>query len=319
MSFAGLDLFTGNQASKQAGMAKRQEQQKQALIQQGLDRINAIFGGGSYNMYTPAGGTYNPTQQYYKSDHKGGYSMYTPPHWYTQQANKPGAFAESQKYLDGMGVANPAGFFGGGGFGSSPFGFSDIFGSSRPPSPNQSINKGKLYQMVKSPTYKGFDENFYKQRADAYSAYAMPQLAQQYKQASNAIDFGLANRGLLNSGANNQAQSNLNLALGQQKQNVVDTGIAQSQALRTNVENSRQQAVQQLYQSADPGQAQLQALNSYNSLSQPSAYAPIANAFSGLANQYALNQVLSTYRNNGYNAPLQNFNANAGALPGNTY
>src|ERR1041385_4495980 len=54
-----------------------------------------------------------------------------------------------------------------------------------------------------------FDPQFYQQRAQAYTNFAMPQLGQQYRQTRNQIGFNLANRNLTGSSTAVQQWSDL--------------------------------------------------------------------------------------------------------------
>ena len=155
------------------------------------------------------------------------------------------------------------------------------------------INKGTANINT---AFQGFTPDFYNQRANAYAAFANPQLNQQYQTTRNQIGYGLANRGLTGSGSQAQQYSNLNQQLGIARQGILDTGRSQAQALQTNVEQQRQQLLNQLYQSADPAQAGISATNVAAGFAVPNAYAPLANQFSNLLNQYYASQLINSYR-----------------------
>jgi hypothetical protein len=80
------------------------------------------------------------------------------------------------------------------------------------------------------------------------------------------------------------------------RQRIADEGLNQANTLKRGVEDARQQAINQLYQSADPAQALQGAVRSALNFQQPSTFAPIANMFSNIANQYATSQLLNSYR-----------------------
>jgi hypothetical protein len=137
-----------------------------------------------------------------------------------------------------------------------------------------------------------YDQGFFDQRAKAYQDYAMPQLAQQYGQTRDQIAFNLANRGLSKSSAANKQWSDLFRNMQSAKQGIVDTGRGQAMDLRRQLDTAKGTLLNQLYQSADPAQAAQQAVSTAASFSAPSSFAPIANQFSGLLNQYVVSQLL---------------------------
>lgn len=177
-----------------------------------------------------------------------------------------------------------------------------------------------LYTQIPGQSYTGFTPNFYNNAANAYDQWANPQLGQQYNQALGSLQAGMAGQGLLGSSAYKQGLSQLNTAFGQQQQNVVDTGLQQAQSLQSNVEAAREAALGQLYQTANPGQANTTALNLASQVQAPSAYAPLGNAFSSILGNLAMQQAYGNTPQLGYYAPAtNNYSANTGAIPQNTY
>lgn len=280
MGFATLGSLFGQGGGDAAGLASRQNAQQQFLIDQGSQSIDAIFGGGiGAPSYFQAGGAYNPGTQYYKGKMQNGAWSYQP---FTPPTN--------------TGRQGAKGLF----------------------PPNGGPKTKQLFTMTPGQSYQGFSPNFFNQRANAYTNFALPQLGQQYDQANRALQYGFANQGLNRSTAQQQAQSNLDTTFGTAKQNIVDTGTQQAQGLQQQIEQARENALSQLYQSANPAQAQQTALNTAQQFTAPSVYAPLGNAFSSILSQYALNQAYNNTPQLGYMAPATNFNANAGALPGNS-
>lgn len=276
----GFAPFIGNSAGKMANAANKNEKRKQLLIDQGTQAINSIYGGGTVPSYMAASGTYDPNKQYYKYDLNNGYSVFTPP------ANNIIAGPMGATYDQG-------------------------------PRMDQMIKNGKLFTAGPSKTYAGFSPQFFKDRAGAYERYALPQLGKQFGDANRAIDYGLADRGLMGSSVANKAHSDLIRENASQVQNVADVGRGQAQELQTNVENSRQSALAQLYATSDPQGASASALNSAASFQVPSAFAPVGQAFADLASQYAINNQLSQYNQPQYYSSQQGLSTpvNAGALP----
>ena len=161
--------------------------------------------------------------------------------------------------------------------------------------------------------FAGFTPSFYDRRAKDYYAFANPQLGQQFLQNKNAIMGNLANRGLLNSSTRNQQVGTLNRELSTQRQGLFDTGQQQAQALRQQVEQGRGNALNFLYQSADPGAATGQAARTAASFQAPSMFAPIGNLFSNLANMYYTNKLINSMPQNSGSA--SSLSVNPGALP----
>lgn len=179
-------------------------------------------------------------------------------------------------------------------------------------------NTKGLFTQVPGQSYTGFTPGFYDAQVNAYEQFANPQLGGQYNQALQSLQGGFAGQGLLNSSAYRNALSNLNTTYGQQQQQIIDTGNRQAQNLQGEVENARQAALGQLYQTANPSQAGLTALNLASQVQAPSAYAPLGNAFSSILGNLALQQAYNNYPQLGYNAPATyNYGANAGAIPTN--
>lgn len=279
MGFATIGSLFGAGGGDAAALAAKQNAQQQFAIDQGSQSIDAIFGGGTgAPSYFQAGGAFDPATQYYKAQMKGGQWQYSP---YTAPGSK----------RQGVNGAFPA--------------------AAGP-------NTKHLFTMTPGQQYQGFSPNFFQQRADAYTNFALPQLGQQYDQANRALQYGFANQGLSRSSAQQQAQSDLNLNFGQAKQNIIDTGTQQAQSLQQQIEQARENALSQLYQSANPAQAGQTALNTAQQFTAPSVYQPIGNAFSNILNQYALRQAYNNTPQLGYSAPATNFNANSGALPSNS-
>jgi hypothetical protein len=152
--------------------------------------------------------------------------------------------------------------------------------------------------------FAGFNDDFYKKRAQAYENYALPQVAQQYQTNKNQMGFGLANRGLLGGTAATNQFSLLNRTNAQAQQSIADQGVSQANALRQQVEQQKNQLLTNLYQSADPAQAGASAIATAAGFQTPSTFSAVANQFSGIADQYYLSQLMNNYKPTSYvNAP----------------
>lgn len=290
--------------------AVKSEKRRQALIDNGMSLIGSVFGGGTAPLYTPVTDKFSKLGwrdggkqgTFYTIDNKKGFQLYRAPKLKQPSVGDKMLTAAT----DGSLLTIPG----------SIKSFMGLFGNDTP-SPrdltNQRIKKGNLF-TAENQTFEGYDDNFYQQRADAYTNYAMPELQKQYKNTFDSLMYGLANRGMLNSSVRNKAESDLNVASGQGAQQIADSARGQSQQLRNSMDQARQNAIQMLYQTADPSQALQSAISTSNAAAVPSQFTPLANMFSGIANQYYMGQVLNNYRNGG--APLGvNYSAPGTASP----
>lgn len=314
-------------------LATKNEGQRQAMINQGLAQINAIFGGGNASFYSMAnanGSKYNPQQGYYYLNQKG-FVPYAPTQAPANKwdAGRIAGNSVSSLLSPGVGssLANAAnGDAGGAVAGLLTNGLSDLGGAlsslfGGAPETQQEhatklFNRGNLLNK-QDASFQGYGEDFFNQRAKDYVNYALPQEAQQFKTNQDAITYDLADRGILDSSIAKNSYSNLERTANQAKQTIADSAIAQSNQLRSGVESVRQNAIQQLYQTGDPNLAAHNAISAAQSIGQPSVFAPIGNMFGNLASQYYTNQLLNSYKNQGsgvmpQGSPYYNL---SGALP----
>lgn len=315
------EMFTGPDSGAQSRAATKANKRQQGAIDYGLQQLNAIYGGGTYNQYAQAGGSYNPATQYY-TDKNGTYTPFqtggTP---VAGGSGMVGHHGKGGLGGSGIGLEGTSGFLG------DPVGMGfmmgGLLGSPHTPKAYSLMKKGKLFTASPSQQFAGYKDDFFNQRARAYEDYALPQLGQQYQTTKNAVNFNLANRGLLGGSVAGQENNDLNFTMGQQKQAIADQGQQQAQQLRSDVQNSKLQAISQLYQTANPAQAQASALADASKFTAPSSFAPLANGFANLVNQYSMNQQIAGYQQQpggysgggGYGG--QYTSPQAGALPEN--
>lgn len=289
-------LSTG--APNYAKMARGSERKRQGLINLGLQQIGAVFGGGTAPFYSPAkteGSQFSPRNTYYALSGRSGEFV---PYW------APGGARPNEKTTPSVAgqLADMSAVAGSGGL-SVPLnamgiGLGNIFGDKESPRDvaRKAFRRGQLFAPPTMQTFEGFQEPFFEKRAQDYVNFALPQLGQQYRSTRDAITFGLANRGLSESSSANKAKSDLELETAKNRQQIADTGLAQANQLRQDIEASRAEATRQLYQSADPAQALQSAVKSAIGFGRPSTFQPIANMFTNLAQQYATQQLLNNYR-----------------------
>ncbi len=297
------------------GKMSKEEQRREALINSGLAQINAIYSGGTAPDYslvtkqysTPEWAAAKKNAVLYKAGKGGTFQPFYAP--------KPDPGTPSALF-NAFSSGNLKGITTGLGLGGAGDLYADLFSS--PPSVrdvvNHNIRNQNLFTKT-DKTYAGFQPAFFEQRAKDYINYAMPQFNQQAENTRNAISYNLANRGISGGSASKKAGSDFNKTETVGRQAIADTGRQQALDLFNQLEQSRESAISQLYQSANPASATQSALATSSRLSQPSAYAPIANMFSNLLNQYAV----SRFINPSYGAvtPTGGYDYNAtGALPG---
>lgn len=75
----GLGGLFGGGASGAADAARRAERNRQRLVNQGTDYVNAVFGGGAIPTYTQVqqGATYDPNATYYTNPQAGAFKQWT--------------------------------------------------------------------------------------------------------------------------------------------------------------------------------------------------------------------------------------------------
>lgn len=129
----------------------------------------------------------------------------------------------------------------------------------------------------------GFNDAFYKKRADDYTAFAMPQVDRQAKSAHDDLIYALSRSGNLDSSAAIKRNADLNDEVNQQRINIANTGLDQSNALRGQVENARGNVVAELNATGDSSAASASALRNIQNLNQPAGFSPLGNLFASFA------------------------------------
>lgn len=131
--------------------------------------------------------------------------------------------------------------------------------------------------------FGGFNDAFYRKRADDYSAFAMPQLERQAKTARERLIYALSRAGNLDSSAAIRSNADLNDEMNQQRVTIANAGMDQSNQLRSQVENTRGNVVAQLNATGDNDAASAAALRSVANLNQPAGFSPLGNLFADFA------------------------------------
>lgn len=132
--------------------------------------------------------------------------------------------------------------------------------------------------------FSGFNDDFYKKRADAYTAYAMPQVDRQAGDARRNLIYALSRTGNLDSSAAINRNADLTEEANQQRIGVANAGMDQANQLRGQVENTRGNVVSQLNATGNDSAAAAAAMRSVENLNQPAGYSPLGNLFASFAN-----------------------------------
>ena len=127
--------------------------------------------------------------------------------------------------------------------------------------------------------FGAFDPAFYQKRADAYMAYASPQIEQQQADARKQLIYALARTGNLDSSAANEKSAELVEEGNQERINAANEALNQENALRNQVENTRGNVVAELNATGDAEAASNSALRASQNLNQPAGFSPLGNLF----------------------------------------
>lgn len=136
-------------------------------------------------------------------------------------------------------------------------------------------------------TFSQFDDSFYNKRRDAYQAYAMPQLEDQYTDALGTLTAALSRSGLLQSSVAASKGGDLKRDYSLQRQAVVDQSIDAATSARRDIANSQQSLIQDLYATADPAAAASAAQARAKIATQQPSYSPLGILFQNVASGLA--------------------------------
>jgi len=313
------DAIFGGGTPNYGAMGQQSEKKRQGIINLGMQQLNAVYGGGSAPFYTMANtqplsktawNTFGKQQSFYKQNKKGEFSPYYTPKPARQEdgvdstlksipvLSSMGSLGDTMKTGDWSGGLKDAAIgIGSGGIASS---LMSLFKKDAP-TPRELVNKqltrGQLFNAPEMKTFKGYQPEFYQAREKAYTDFALPQLADQYQSARDNTLFGLSNVGLTGSTVDDKAKYKLEKAMNTGRQGIADESINQGNQLRNAIEQSRQQAIQQLYQTGDPTQALKTAINTSSIAERPSGFASLANGFGDVMNQFYIQKLLQGYQN----------------------
>lgn len=128
-------------------------------------------------------------------------------------------------------------------------------------------------------TFSQFNDDFFANQRQAFQDFAMPQLDNQFQDASKELTFDLARSGLLNSSVRGEQSSRLQQLYDENRQQVDNEALSREQAARNNVEGARSNLVSMLQATGDAQGAANQALSRAAMLSQPEPFSPLGQLF----------------------------------------
>lgn len=133
-------------------------------------------------------------------------------------------------------------------------------------------------------TFGAFNESFYGKRASDYQTYAMPEVERQAEHQRKNLIYALARTGNLDSSAAIDKNAELAEEANKQRVGVANEGLNQSNALRSQVEQTRGNVVAELNATGDSAASSASALRAIQNLSQPAGFSPLQNLFVNFAN-----------------------------------
>jgi hypothetical protein len=127
--------------------------------------------------------------------------------------------------------------------------------------------------------FSGFDNSFYQNRQKAYLDYATPQLADQYRQAQDALAFNLARKGLTGSSEMGKGVADLTRQHKIARSSLESNALNMANEARKNVESNRSDLLGQLTMNANADLAASQSLARADVLSSTPGFSPIGKLF----------------------------------------
>lgn len=134
-----------------------------------------------------------------------------------------------------------------------------------------------------------FNDQFYNDRAKAYTDYALPELDSQYKDSMRNLVAALARSGNLQSSVRAEKMAGLDEDYAKRKLDIQNTGRDYANQSRSTVDQSRANLITQNLSLADPNAISANAMADARTLAQMPSFSPLgqllADATTGLATQ----------------------------------
>lgn len=151
------------------------------------------------------------------------------------------------------------------------------------------INQGKqqLEQIFGGLEGRGGRAPIWQQQQQAYMDYAKPQLEDQFGDARDQLTFALSRQGQGRGSLAGDRRADLNRDYDLRRQEVADKGRGVANQARGDIANQKQNLLQMLSASADPGATATAARSAVSSLASTPEFSPLGplfqNATAGLA------------------------------------
>ncbi len=165
----------------------------------------------------------------------------------------------------------------------SMFGQSDI-GSQMQAGYQQQVKKQNQGLGGINAAFAPFNQNYFNGVGQQYMNSALPGLQQQNMAEQHNLGYGMANRGLSNSGVMQQGQADLQHQMNQGRQQLVDHSLGYQNAIQQLIAQQKAMLMQQLHTANQPYAMQQQLLGQAGQMGAPSPLASIGQALGGMGN-----------------------------------
>lgn len=135
--------------------------------------------------------------------------------------------------------------------------------------------------------FAGFDDNYFKQRENAFIKQATPLLNNAFTGATQGAEMGLAAKGMTDSSNASQVAAGLQGSYNAKAAGIASSAMDQANQLRNTVAENRNQLVSQLNGGEQAFQAGRNAMNRATSLASQLNTNPLAGIVSGGIGAYA--------------------------------
>ena len=131
-------------------------------------------------------------------------------------------------------------------------------------------------------TFSQFGDDFFRQRGDAYSAFAMPELDRQFQDAQRSLGYSLADRGLTRSSVAAKSLADLEREYARSRQAVADEASNYGQQARANVESARGNLINLATSTGDAATVGNSATNEAARLALTPSFSPLGQIFANV-------------------------------------
>lgn len=127
--------------------------------------------------------------------------------------------------------------------------------------------------------FSGFNDAFFNSRANAYTNFANPQLADQYARTQQNLTYNLARQGLTASSEASRNAGELQRQYNDNRAQIAAQGMDAANDARNQVEQNRSELLAQLNATSDPAAAAASAVNRADILSRQQSFSPLGQLF----------------------------------------